>query len=93
MTYDEMKQIVAEKTNRIRKDDMYLQQFNQAKEAYDAIYLDIFDGSQTAGTDLVIFTIGRTTFPVSMLNAEVVSILTEALLDIMQEDVDNLMEV
>ena len=87
MTIKEMQQFIADNKDRICCSDAYYIQFQQALAVYQAIEADISNGSPTADTDLMIFTIGNKALPISCFNAETVEAIDELLLSIMQNAV------
>lgn len=83
MTVNEMKQFITDNRNRIADSDAYFIQFQQALAVYDAIDADINNGSPTAATDLMIFTIGNKALPVGCFNAETISAVNNMLYEVM----------
>lgn len=90
MTAKYVEQFVERNLNRIDKTDTWYLLYMQAKAARDAIMKDIQDGSKTAATDLMIFTIGSKTYPVNCWSADVISAIDTALFEIMQTCVEQL---
>lgn len=90
MNEQEMQQFIADNIELIPASDKYLQQYLQARAAYDAVIADIDNGSPTAATDLVMFTIGCKVYPICVFNADASEAMQCALIEIMQTAIENI---
>lgn len=90
MNEKQMDAFICENKDRINPMDAYYNQYQQARDIRQAMLRDIENGSLTAATDQVIFTIGSTVLNISCFNAEAVSAFDEALFVIMQSAVENI---
>lgn len=90
MNEKEMQQFINDNRSRICDSDAYYIQYLQAKAALDAIAADTENGSPSAATDLMIFTIGNKAYPVGCFNAETIGAIDEALYSIMANAIENI---
>ena len=90
MTVKDMEQFIADNRNRIGDSDAYFIQYQQAKAVYDALSADIDNGSPSAATDLMIFTIGNKALPVGCWNAETIGAIDQMLYEIMSNAIDQI---
>ena len=90
MTIKQMQQFIADNQDRICCSDAYYIQFQQALAVYEAIEADIAEGSPTAATDLMIFTIGNKALPIGCFNAETIEAIDDMLLSIMHNAVEEI---
>lgn len=77
-------------SDNIDQTDAYYIQYQQAKAIMDAWSDDLENGSPTAATDQAVFIIGNKALNIGCFNAEAVSAFDEALLQIMQNAVENI---
>lgn len=90
MTINEMKQFITDNRNRIPDSDAFFILFQQALAAYEAIDADINNGSPTAATDLMIFTIGNKALPVGCFFADTIAAINDMLYEIMSNAIDQI---
>ena len=90
MNEKEMQQFINDNRNRICDSDAYYIQYLQARTALDAIAANTKNGSPSAATDLMIFTIGNKVYPVSCFNADTIGAIDEALYSIMSNAIENI---
>lgn len=90
MNEKQLQQFIDENIDKIDPTDAYYIQYMQAKKIREAILDDINNGSPTAATDKVIFTIDDKVLDVGCFNAEAVSAFDEALFNIMQNAIENI---
>ena len=90
MTVEEMKQFITDNRNRICDSDANFIQYQQALTVYEAINADIQNGSPTAATDLMIFTIGQKAFPIGYFSADTIDAIDTMLVEIMNCAIDEI---
>lgn len=87
---DAMEKFISDNIDRIDTTDAYYIQYQQAKDVLKAWSDDIENDSPTAATDHATFTIGDNKLNVSCFNAEALGSFEDALLEIMQNAIENI---
>lgn len=91
MDRKQMLQFIADNQAKIYEEDAYYIQFMQAEAVLRALQQDIENGSPTANTDMLIFTIGTKVLPISLWNAESISSIDQMLLEIQRDAFANIL--